>query len=81
MSTLGWHGDSVHNTYSITQADGAAPISNDVPTVPEQKKALERIKVLAWKRHTAHVLTTHRPEVVSQPCSITKVMGSRMLPC
>lgn len=74
MSTLGWQGDSVHNIYSIIQADGAAPISNDVTTVPEQKKALEGIKVLAWKRHTAHVLTTHRTEVVAQPRSITKVM-------
>lgn len=40
MSSIGGQGGSVHNNYSLIQVDGAAPGSNDVPTGPEQKKAL-----------------------------------------
>lgn len=39
-----------------------------------------RTNALAWKRHTAGVLTAHWPEVVTHSHPITKGVGSWMLP-
>lgn len=80
ISTIGWWWSSIHNNYSMIQADGAAHISNDVPTVLEQEEALVGLlpanEGSSWKGHTAYVLTTHCPELVTQTYPIPKVTGS-----
>lgn len=48
--------------YSVIQADGAAPISKDVPTLPEPKEARQAGGGLE-PAAAVHVLTIRWPEV------------------